>query len=78
MKFGLKGYKGKMVHASLSAQPIEVSGHWHVKAPMVVDDDQGVPRWIYELLKQNPEIEFIAVGKKESGYVYSRIDSESL
>lgn len=75
MKFALKGYKGTTVHASLSHQPLEVSGHWHLQGPILVDDDRGAPSWVYELLEQNPEIEFIAVGKKDSGSVYSRIDN---
>ena len=71
MEFSLKGYKGKTVYTSLSDKPLTISGYFWCKGCQPVGED-GVPDIIYDLLEQNPDIDCIAISKKNSDMVYQR------
>ncbi len=69
--FAMKGYKGKTVGVAISRSPLEIKGHFHLQGRQPVGDD-GAPEWVYALLRDNPDIEVIAIGTKSSGKIYSR------
>lgn len=70
LSFTLKGYKGKTVRSAFSRIRLEIKGHFHIQGPQPVGEEGGAPEWVYELFKLDPDIEEIAINKKDSGVIY--------
>jgi len=73
--FALKGNKGDKVHASISMIPLEIKGRFCFQGPQVANGAEGsAPIWVFEALKNDKDIEFIAIGKGKTGIIYTRMD----
>ena len=71
--FAMKGCKKRLIHGAHSVGALEISGHFQFQGPQPVDDNDGVPQWVADILDKHPDINQIALCKKDSGVVYSRM-----
>ena len=65
----------KLIHSSYSHSQLEIKGCWHMQGPQPIGEN-GVPKWVGEIFKENSDIEAIAINKKKSGIVYSKLEEK--
>lgn len=61
------------LHGSHSCSKLEIRGHFHITGPQPVGVEGGAPQWAYDLMKDNPRIESIAVAYEGGGVVWSKM-----
>ncbi len=47
-----------------------------MQGPQEADGIHGAPKYLEEIFKNNPNIQFVAIQYKDSGIVYSRLEDK--
>lgn len=62
------------VHSSYSHSPLEIKGCWIMQGPQDTGTKGGAPKFVERIFEEYPDIKEIAINKKDSGVIYSRME----
>lgn len=73
--FVMKGSTAKTVHGAYAHGPLVIKGHFTMSGPQPIDNTDGCPQWVADLLDQHPDLQRIALSGDKWGVVFTRMDT---
>jgi len=74
--FAMRGNTDRCLHGAHSHTPLEIKGHFHYQGPQPVGCEGGAPQWVADLMDQYPDVECVAINRKNGGVVWGRIETK--
>lgn len=75
--FAIKGNTAKTVHGAHAHGPLEIKGRFTMQGPQPIDDENGCPQWVSDLLDQYPDVQQVALSGDKCGVVFSRMGANA-
>ena len=74
----MKGNTAKTVHGAHAHGPLEIKGRFTMQGPQPIDNENGCPQWVADLLDQYPDVQQVALSGDKWGVVFSRMGANAL